>query len=189
MLNFGCGWHPPDACELGLLKLHVNNFLFFPVSSVTFSEANVHRCIYFKIGALKNYRIIWIEQFRWLFLYFLKVINQSFRNLVMTSWHFFFSTRFGCIIWFIKSRTRLFINLSSIVGCSKWLRLGVPIKLKNDMLYHTNNTFQSTASEISFDVLLMKLGMKEFLKYRDLQETELKELLWRRKLLIGGSRS
>ena len=57
------------------------------------------------------------------------------------------------------------------------------------MLYHTSNTFQSTASEISFDVLLMKLGMKEFLKYRDLQETELNELLCRRKLLIGGRRS
>ena len=57
------------------------------------------------------------------------------------------------------------------------------------MLYHTSNTFQSTASEISFDVLLMKLGMKEFLKYRDLQETELNELLCRRKPLIGGRRS
>ena len=35
----------------------------------------------------------------------------------------------------------------------------------------------------------MKLGMKEFLKYSDLQETELNELAGRRQLRIGGSRS
>ena len=35
----------------------------------------------------------------------------------------------------------------------------------------------------------MKLGIKEFLKYSDLQETELNELTCRQELLVGGSRS
>ena len=35
----------------------------------------------------------------------------------------------------------------------------------------------------------MKLGIKEFLKYSDLQETELNELKCRQELLVGGSRS
>ena len=35
----------------------------------------------------------------------------------------------------------------------------------------------------------MTFGMKEFLKYSDLQETILKELTCRRELLIDGSRS
>ena len=36
---------------------------------------------------------------------------------------------------------------------------------------------------------LMPFGMKEFLKYSDLQETILNELTFRRELLIDGSRS
>ena len=36
---------------------------------------------------------------------------------------------------------------------------------------------------------LVTLGMKELLKYSDLQETVLNELTCRRELLIGGSRS
>ena len=44
---------------------------------------------------------------------------------------FFFWTRFRDIVWCIKNRTHLFINLSSIVWFSKWLCQGVPYKAEN----------------------------------------------------------
>ena len=61
---------------------------------------------------------------RWLLLYFFKkAISQPCYDVN----NFLFSTHHWCI----KSRTRLFINLSSIVKFSKQLRQGVPYKAQN----------------------------------------------------------
>ena len=73
----------------------------------------------------------------WLLLYFFlkKVLsNESYLTaisqpcydiIIFSSWH---------IVWCIKSRTRLFINLSSIATFSKLLRQVVPCKAEN---WHT----------------------------------------------------
>ena len=62
-------------------------------------------------------------------VFFLKkvLLNSYFATLLWRT--IFFSSR--NIIWCIQSRTRLFINLSSIVRFSKWLRQGVPYKAEN----------------------------------------------------------
>ena len=61
-------------------------------------------------------------------VFFLKkvLLNSYFATLLWRT--IFFSSR---NIWCIQSRTRLFINLSSIVRFSKWLRQGVPYKAEN----------------------------------------------------------
>ena len=62
---------------------------------------------------------------RWLLLYFLKkAISQPCYDVLII----FYSRH---IVWCIKSRTRLFINLSSIVKFSKQLHQSVPCKAKN----------------------------------------------------------
>ena len=56
--------------------------------------------------------------------YYLTAISQPCYDVLII-----FSSRH--IVWCIKSRTRLFINLSSIVKFSKQLRQGVPYKAEN----------------------------------------------------------
>ena len=74
-----------------------------------------------------------------------KKLTSHFATLLWRANIFFFSTRLRYIIWFIKRRTRLFINLSSIVGFLNNSIRVYPRKLKNGMFHHMNNTFWNTA--------------------------------------------
>ena len=66
---------------------------------------------------------------RWLLLFFFKkiVLNSYFATLLWRT--IFFSSR--DIVWCMQSRTRLFVNLLSIVRLSKQLHQGVPYKAEN----------------------------------------------------------
>ena len=74
---------------------------------------------------------------------------------------FFFSARFRDIAWCMKSWTRTFINLLSIVKFSKWLRQGVPYETK---FWHgyISNTFRNTVSvDMPLTISLKQLFSKK----------------------------
>ena len=98
------------------------------------------------------------EHLRWLLLSFFKKVlfNESYLTAISQPCYdvlIIFSSRH--IVWCIKSRTRLFINLPSIVGFLNNSARVYPIKLKIGMLDHMNNTFRNTVFQISVDVPLI----------------------------------
>ena len=97
-----------------------------------------HRCFPLKFAKFLRTRFLtehlrWLLlHLRWLLLYFFEKVlfNSYFATLLWRTNNFFFRH----IVWCIKSRTLLFMNLSSIVRFSKQLRQGVPYKAEN---WHT----------------------------------------------------
>ena len=95
-----------------------------------------HRC--FPVKFAKFLRATFhIEHLQWLLLHLRWLLLYFFYDVLII-----FSSLY--IVWCIKSRTRLFINLSSIV---RFLNNSVrvyPIKLKIGILDHMNNTVRNT---------------------------------------------
>ena len=114
-----------------------------------------------KISQYCELKIFFIEQPWWLLLHFFfkKVLKKPFfkgvnLNRLIKKCPCFSTQQILDIIRCIKSRTCLFVNFTSIVRFSKYLRQGVPIKLKIATLQHMNNTFRNAAFQVSVDVPL-----------------------------------
>ena len=131
------------------LKSLINNFKCFSISIIVTGFMNISRSsrsqVFFKIGALKNFAIFWIKkrlQHRCFPVNIGQFLRQRFYRTSPVADSAFFksnltaiSQRCECydvlvifssqhvleryIVWCIKSRTRLFINLLSIVRFSK----------------------------------------------------------------------
>ena len=95
-----------------------------------------HRCFPVKFAKLLRTPFL-TEHLRWVLLHLRWLLLYFFKKVLLNSFFWqpcydvliIFSSRH--IVWCIKSRTRLFINLSSIVRFSKYLRQGVPYKAEN----------------------------------------------------------
>ena len=70
-----------------------------------------------------------------------KVLFNSYFATLLWRWIIF---SFPHIVWCVKSRTRLLINLSSIVRFSNWVMCH--IKLKIGVIDHMNNIFETPFS-------------------------------------------
>ena len=125
------------SCEVG--KIFKNTFSY-RTPQVTASALPVAASVFF----LKKY--------------YLTAISQPCYDalIIFSSWH---------IVWCIKSRTRLFINLSSIARFSKELRRGVPYKAENwhawsrEQCFSKHRFLDICRCAFKYDMRLLKVSL------------------------------
>ena len=119
------------------------------LSREVWTRREVHRC--FPVDFTKFFRTPFLAEhlrwllllLRWLLLYFFlkKYYLTAILQPCYDVWIIF---SFPHIVGCVKSRTRLFINLSSIVRFSNWIMCH--IKLKIGVIDHMNNIFETPFS-------------------------------------------